>query len=435
MCIAINQRANRINEALSGLFAAPVDAIPRQVVQHSPRRRKLWEIQSRYHCPIVGTCLTVEELRRLAHRAGLDGWDTGSDYDLHSTAVGLAQEKNALSELMHKEMERKFEAVLKRFMRARSEDEILPLWRTALAQGEVAAALWAVMSHGRTTEKLAHIAYEDVHMLSHQVGAASRADLRKLSRLALANEEMAARLARQQDKFARQLAEKEEIVHALNGRLAEALGAEQRLLGTVGAQREIGQSHELARQRQRIAELEWLLEAESRHADKSGKSRQEANERADRLEQTVTELRQELETAEETLANLLQPASCGGCEEGREGRCAGPDFSGRCVLCVGGRTGMADHYRLLVERRNGRFVHHDGGLEDNPKRLQALLAAADAVICPADNVSHGAYYVVKRLCKQYGKPCVLLKNSGLSSFARGLDTLDEASNGGMHGFI
>lgn len=425
MCIAINQYANGMDEALSGLFVTTVNAMPRQIAQPAPRRRKLWEIRSRYHCQIVGTCLTVGELRKLAHRAGLDGWDTGSDYDLHSAAVGLAQDRNALSELIHKEMERKFEAVLKRFMRARSEDEILPLWQTALAQGEVAAALWAVMSHGRTTEKLAHIAYEDVHMLSHQVGAASRADLRKLSRLALANEEMAARLVRQQDKFTRQLAEKEEIVHALNGRLADALGAERRLLDTVDAQREIGQSHEFARQRQRIAELEWLLEAESRHADESGKSRHEANERADRLEQTVTELRQELETAEETLSNLLQPASCGDCEEGREGRCAGPDFSGRCILCVGGRTGMADHYRLLVERRNGRFVHHDGGLEDNPKRLQALLASADAVICPADNVSHGAYYVVKRLCKQYGKPCVLLKNSGLSSFARGLDTLDE----------
>jgi hypothetical protein len=59
------------------------------------------------------------------------------------------------------------------------------------------------------------------------------------------------------------------------------------------------------------------------------------------------------------------------------------------------------------------------------------LAAADAVICPADNVSHGAYYVVKRLCKQYGKPCVLLKNSGLSSFARGLSALDGPRRGSL----
>lgn len=86
---------------------------------------------------------------------------------------------------------------------------------------------------------------------------------------------------------------------------------------------------------------------------------------------------------------------------------------------------MADQYRTLVERSNGRFAHHDGGVEDNPKRLQTLLSAADAVICPADNVSHGAYYVVKRLCKQYGKPCVLLKRSGLSTFARGLAELAE----------
>lgn len=429
MCIATNQQHANEVDGLSGLFAIPTDPTLRQVVPAPPRRRKFREIKSRYHCPIIGTCLTVEELRKLARRAGLDGWDTASDYELHSTAVGFGQEKNALSELIQKELERKFEPVVKRFMRAKSEDGILSLWRTALAQGEVAAALWAVMSHGRTTEKLAHIAYEDVHMLSHQVGAASRADLRKNARLALANDEMTARLARQQDRFAQQLSEKDEIISALNARLANAESAEKRLLDIGGGKAEMAQSLELGRQRQRIAELEWRLNAESANAVKSEKKLREAGERANRLEQVVAELRQQLETAEATLGNLLQPPACGNCEDGREGRCAGPGFSGRCVLCVGGRTGMADHYRLLVERRNGRFVHHDGGLEDNPKRLQVLLAAADAVICPADNVSHGAYYVVKRLCKQYGKPCVLLKNSGLSSFARGLDTLDEAGSG------
>ncbi|MDD5328519.1 MAG: DUF2325 domain-containing protein [Sulfuricella sp.] len=425
MCIA-----NKIN-ASGGSYQAPSSlfaAIPPAAAQTAPRRRKLWEIHTRYHCPIIGTCLTVDELRRLARRADLEDWDTGSDYELHSAAVGLARDRNALSELVQKEMERKFAALVQRFARARSDDDILPLWRAALARGEIAAALWAVMSHGRASDKLMHVAYEEVHMISHQVGTASRADLRKLARLAEDNADLAARLSRQQDNFARQLAEKEALIHALNERLAEALGTERRLLDAGESRREAAGSDETARQAQRIAELERRLEAESARAEQAGKSGLEATARADRLERVAADLRQDLDAAEETLGGLLMPASCGGCDEGQDGRCAGPDFTGRCVLCVGGRTGLAEHYRQLVERSNGRFVHHDGGLEDSRKRLPAMLAAADAVICPADNVSHAAYYAVKRLCKQYGKPCVLLNNSGLSSFARGLAALDSESD-------
>jgi hypothetical protein len=373
----------------------------------TPRRRKLWEIAHKYHCPIVGTCLTVEELRKLARRAGLDGWDSETDYALHSAAVGLAEHRNELSDSMQKWLERKFEAMVKRFARAKSGDELLALWREALACGEAAGALWAALSHGHAEERVAHLVYEDVHMLSHQVGAASRADLAELARLRRSEAELTLKLGRQQERHAAQLAEKEEELRRLNRRLTAALR----------------ESHGEDGAAARIAELERHLAAATRRAAQAEKRCEELEVQADELRHKAIELQGKWEAAEEALIRALTPPACRDCAENREGRCASGDFSGRCVLCVGGRSGLADQYRALVERCNGRFVHHDGGLEDNPKRLQILLSAADAVICPADNVSHGAYYVVKRLCKQYGKPCVLLRRSGLSTFARGLAEL------------
>jgi hypothetical protein len=68
-----------------------------------------------------------------------------------------------------------------------------------------------------------------------------------------------------------------------------------------------------------------------------------------------------------------------------------------------------------------------------------MLAAADAVVSPADCLSHDAYYRVKHFCKRHGKPCVLLQGSGLSAFARALETVageggslaaDQAQQGG-----
>lgn len=421
MCIANREKKPGISEALGSLFPFRGDAPP-PVARETPRRRKLWEIAHKYHCPIVGTCLSVEELRKLARRAGLEGWDSESDYTLHSTAVGLADYRNELSDPMQKLLERKFEAAVRRFARAKFPDKLLSLWREALARGEAAGALWAALSHGLADERVAHLVYEDIHMLSHQVGAASCADLAELARLRRTEAELTLKLERQQERHAAQLVDKEEDIRSLSRRIGGALEIERRLRAAEAQLRASGNDGDSAA-RLRIAELEQRLDAEAQRAAQAEKRCGELEAQAAGLRQKVDELQGEWEAAEEALNRALTPPACRDCAESREGCCASGDFSGRCILCVGGRTGLADQYRNLVERCNGRFVHHDGGLEDNPKRLQTLLSAADAVICPADNVSHGAYYVVKRLCKQYGKPCVLLNRSGLSSFARGLAEL------------
>ena len=67
------------------------------------------------------------------------------------------------------------------------------------------------------------------------------------------------------------------------------------------------------------------------------------------------------------------------------------------------------------------FIHHDGGMEENAGRLPGMLNKADVVICPADCVSHAAYYQVKGFCKRVGKPCLMLESSGLSAFVSALE--------------
>ena len=93
-------------------------------------------------------------------------------------------------------------------------------------------------------------------------------------------------------------------------------------------------------------------------------------------------------------------------------------LDGKCVLCVGGRSGAVGAYREAVERQGGRFLHHDGGLEESLHRIDSALAAADLVICQAGCISHNAYWRVKEQCKRTGKPCLFVKRSGVSSFGR-----------------
>jgi hypothetical protein len=101
------------------------------------------------------------------------------------------------------------------------------------------------------------------------------------------------------------------------------------------------------------------------------------------------------------------------------------DLAGKRVLCVGGRSGSVGSYREVVEQSGGEFMHHDGGLEESPHRIDSVVAAADIVICQAGCISHNAYWRVKEHCKRTGKRCVFVKGAGVTSFGRAVDDVVE----------
>ncbi|PLX60647.1 hypothetical protein [Sedimenticola selenatireducens] len=55
-----------------------------------PRRLKLWELEHRFHCAVLGTCLTLPELHKLIRQAGIELEPKHSDYDAHTALVGSA---------------------------------------------------------------------------------------------------------------------------------------------------------------------------------------------------------------------------------------------------------------------------------------------------------------------------------------------------------
>jgi hypothetical protein len=154
-------------------------------------------------------------------------------------------------------------------------------------------------------------------------------------------------------------------------------------------------------------------------------SRQELLRQRDEVWQQNTRLKDELAArdkellrlsefaryAEETLESLAR-------EDDIQDSLPATDLAGKCVLCVGGRSSAVTSYRDVVEQSGGRFLHHDGGLEESLHRIDGALAAADVVICQAGCISHNAYWRVKDLCKRTGKLCMFVKGSGVSSFER-----------------
>lgn len=402
----------------------PVPGPATDAAKSVQRRPKLWELEEKHHCPVIGTCLTLEELKKIACKGGFTGKGF-EPYRLHVEAVSISCSRNESSHAMHKLLESKYSLDLARFNRLRSDAEVRSLWQSHLERGEVAGPMWAVLTHKAASKETRNAVYADVHMLSHQLGAGQAADVRRLESLQqehamLRAAHIALKESETETTYANQALSREltDVRAEARTRAEEAEALRQRLHAFESGQAVVSLGRRLLLaevQAARVMELEVRIKtAEQKigqlQADKVRISRELAETSAER-------------DALERLWGGDAPAAKGTCT----GACDQCDqrLQGRCVLCVGGRTPLLPQYRQLAERLGVRLIHHDGGREEALARLPELLNASDAVICPTDCVGHLAYYQLKKHCKQSGKPCVLAKSSGVAGFAAALARLAE----------
>ena len=412
-----------IGPAIQSLFANS-DQLPPAMAATTARmpnrRRKLWDLEENHHCPVVGTCLTLSEIKKIARRNGFNGQDF-DEYRLHVEAVSISSTRNEASEAMQKLLDRKFALQIRRFDDARSPDEVLAKWNRHLEQGDVAGALWAALTHRAATKDSRQKVYASVHMLSHQIGAGQAADLRRLESLDREYARLREQATADAAHYAREIAQKNKRIWHLERDVADvwqraeaASPLRQRLQAldsgvamTQMAQRLMATANESARYQERNALLEGRLIEMAKTSARLSADLDAASRERDAMEQLWLS---------EANTDASCNADCAACPR---------SLQDRCVLCVGGRTPLLPQYRQLAERLGVRLIHHDGGKEESLSRLPALLASADAVICPTDCVGHLAYYQLKQHCKQAGKSCVLVKSSGVASFAAALAQLAE----------
>lgn len=393
-----------------------------------PGRKKLWQLDSPFHCSVIGTCLSLEELRDLCRKLQISVQVPLSDYELHRAFVGVAAETGYAARHLNKYLEQKYRITIRRFARAQSDAALETLWKEAVACGELAGAFWALATHPLASTPLRHRVYGEVHMLSHLAGATVRVDMQELKRLQRLTRILTGQLAETESKARTQLAEKDAVIRCLNDRLMQTQGL-ARELEMARKQLATLENNPLSRRLRKQAEDfaadlaagQARVERAEACADAWKQMAVENGDRHLRLEGELAELHAERDALEATLAKLLKP-DCNSCptQDGCPGHI---DLYGRCILYVGGRSRQCAHFRALVERQNGQFIHHDGGLHGGRLRLGSLLPQADVVLCPLDCVSHDAANRVKQFCKRYGKKLVLLPKSSLAAFTRGLNEL------------
>lgn len=115
--------------------------------KHSRRRKKLWDLPSHFHCSVIGTCLTLDELRRLCRKANIVFDTAVSDHELHSAFVNVAGESAYSSRLLQKHLDNKYKRLIQQLQKIRPADELQLRWNEAMQTGEVASAFWALITH------------------------------------------------------------------------------------------------------------------------------------------------------------------------------------------------------------------------------------------------------------------------------------------------
>jgi len=134
------------------------------------QRKKLWELDSRLRFLVIGTCLTIEELRRLSRNAGISVSAKMTDYELHHNFVQVAGNPVFAARTMHKWLDRKFETAIRRFGVCGHVAELESLWDEMARAGNIAGAFWALITHALTGPALLQRVCGEVHMLSHLAG-------------------------------------------------------------------------------------------------------------------------------------------------------------------------------------------------------------------------------------------------------------------------
>lgn len=397
------------SSALSALSAAPSRV--------QPRRASLNDLDTQIHCSVIGTCIGTATLRKLvARHTDLDR-ERASDLEVHHEAVKLAVEGGAGAKALHKLLDEIHAAGVKRFDAAPSAEALLALWAESLDRGDIPGAYWALMTHPLATAELRRRAFGDVHMLSHLVGAANRADIRRLVTLERDRAALQAQAEQLQARLQDAHAARENDARRLGQTVAELRAEIERRDAIPGGAENLALREALQEKDRRIA----LHAARRDEAERELQSlRLELEDAACGLERsqlTVGFQREEIQTLE---AALSPPHPAADDEPGVLRR----SLAGRRVLYVGGRPSSTPSIRRLVEQAGGEWLHHDGGVEDRKGLLAAALPRADWVLFPVDCIDHDSAQVLKRLCVRHGLPYQPLRSASVASFVAAVVRLD-----------
>lgn len=383
------------------------------------RRRRLWEMCGTAQCPVVGICLPMTVVKKLAVKYLQHTASRASDYETHCAVVVACKTKSAFGKMVQEQLDQRFHNELRSVQALKTREALQAHWNKHKEANHFPGVFWSVLSHPRCDAAMEFEVLGHAHMMQHQAGCERQTQenektaLHEQLRAALAaNKKLEEKYMASQLSHAQTQQLQQDTISTLQTELASQHGEMQKLkktLSTLHAQKvnpDVSNTKELELLRARITTLKSVHLAELGN-----------------LQQHIKYLEAQLAKRPTAFAIQALDATSTNCAE----PCDKP-LDKRCVLCVGGRPSAVPLYRQTVETRGATFMHHDGGQEEGIAQLDAKLNSADLVICQAGCVSHEAYFRVKEHCKKRGIQCVYVQNPSKSALRKALQMIATPGN-------
>ena len=392
----------------------PVEPVKAGCAENISRRRA-WMIHSHLKCPVVGTCLSLEEQKRILKKTG-NSIKNRSAHEIHGIFVHSLSDKNRLSTRIDAYLHRKFKHETSKFS-GLDRSFFLDAWKTHFQKGEIAGLLWVAATRTDLKEKDIDSIFGDIHMQMH-LNAGHNIKLRQRlssqrevnlklnkkfkesiqTRRTLKKENE--RLEREQAELRRQYAFLEKNKLAIEKELSN-LRENTRMLELKDENKQL--HDELANLIEKIVNYqrgEEILQGQNNKLLSKLERQHEMNEH----------LKEEMESIVTQISVLNR------CDE----TCPSFDLCRKRILIVGGIDRMESLYRQLIEENGGIFEHYDGHMKGGKRALENRIRRADIVLCPVNINSHNACSVTKKLGKKYSRPVHMLAGSGLSAISQAL---------------
>ena len=361
----------------------------------------------------------------MASRLGLCTSARASDYEIHHHLVRLAGNTERESRRLDRYLEEKFARALRAFREYRDEVTLRRGWVSALeAEDDLGGSYFALLTHPALDKTIAQEAMGHVHMLSHVAASALRRVRAELERARACVVEYEAALERERRARLRQTNRLLRLRKHIQAREVAVASSGREALEAVAPRSPPASQIESPP----AATAADIREIRSRIKNSDDERRawrrlyRRARRQIEALESEVSRAPRVSDIGE-SLAPVPENRSARPESESARLPC---DLAGRVVAYVGGRGRVVPRLRALTERCNGRFVYHDGGLQERAGRIDESLAGSDIVVVPLDCVSHDASRRLKRRCRRQGKTILWLRTASVSAFRSALQRAIQA---------
>ena len=374
--------------------------------------KKIWEIQNNFKCPVLGSCLTIEEHKKILKKTGHKIKKIKA-HEAHRAVMGYMNDENQVSIKTDRYLKHKYRDVISEF-NCLEPEAFFTEWKNGFRNGKMDGLFYLAAARNDLPDKLMENIFGDTHMLCH----ANMEEVMKSRRAFSMQENAAQKLAKmllQEKRRTRELKQKNSIT-------AKKLKTAEYNLQKIKNIQSIDKTDApiLQIKKEQFQLKDKITTLEEKDSEQILKRRNMENENRSLRTQLLDLQSINYRLAEEVSEFMSKFTSCIEKDNPCQDKCIKYQLCSKRILIVGGITKIKHLYKKLVESSGGEFDYHDGYMNNGKINIESRVMRADLVICPVNCNSHNACQTVKKLCRKFDRPVKMLANSSLSSISDAL---------------